>query len=142
MMPLILSLCLSVGQPPYEPVPAPLPPPIPSAPMQKTQVLLPEGPRPMVVIPDPPPVTSYLVVPTGPMSLCDFQKCFVPCPGHHEVCFVHPVSGKCVKVCFDLPDCCLKSMDVGRRDIVFHYCNCNIRIVFRILGSRVDVVSR
>ena len=144
MTPVILGLCLSMGQPPYEPsLPPSLPPPIPSVPLQRAQVLLPQNPQPMVVIPDSPPVASYFVVPAGPMTLCEFQKCFVPCPGHHEICFVHPVSGKCVKVCFDLPDCCLKCWEVGKRDIVFHYCNgCTVRIVFRVLFSRWDVVSR
>jgi len=45
-------------------------------------------------------------------------------------------------VSFDLPDCCLKSWDVGRRDINFHYAGRDVRIVFRILGGRVDVVTR
>ena len=137
MTPIILSLCVSMGQPPYEP--PSLPAPIPSAPSQQPQVLIPDGQRPTMLMPG----TVILADPCGPLTLCEFQKCFIPFPGHHEVCIIHPVSCKPVKVCFNLPDCCLKCWEVGKRDIVFHYCNgCTVRIVFRILFSRWDVVYR
>jgi hypothetical protein len=114
---MLLSLCLTVGQPPYEPPP----------------VAAPGSPL-------PPPVV--MVLPDHPMTLCEFKKCFVPCPGHHEVCLIHPVSGNCVRVCFDLPDCCLKCWDVSRRSIDFRYCGGKeVRIVFRVIGSRCDRVD-
>jgi hypothetical protein len=99
------------------------------------------GLPPGIVLPPgalPPPV----MVPARPLTIDEFAACFQAAPGSHRVCLFHPVTKRPVDVCFDLPNCCLKCVRVGNRSIVFDYGSREVRVVFRLLGGRYDVVSR
>lgn len=67
--------------------------------------------------------------------LDDFERCFRPCPGHHHVIIVHPVSKRPVEVCFDLPDCKLRDFDVRRRSVEFDYGKHEVKIEFNRDGT-------
>ncbi len=101
-------------------------------------------PAPPGFVPTPPPV-AYPALPPAPcrpMTLCEFANTFQPTPGPHEVLLIHPCSHRCVKVCFTLPCGCVK-VCAHKRELVFD-CGCphEVRIVFKLLCSKVRVDYR
>lgn len=122
---LLLSACLSaaLGQPPLPPEPLPAPGPlVPVAP-------LPPLPPPLPLSPD-----GFGTAP--PMTPAEFMAVFVPVPGTHRVRLIHPgCKGNVVDVCFTLPDCPLKNVEVRKRSITFDYGKHEVEIVFRLFGK-------
>jgi hypothetical protein len=113
--------------------------PFPPAPPPQTQRDRPpvyEQPTysPPPVIVQAPPVVARPRVPVYD-CLDEFERCFRPCPGHHHVVIVHPVTKRPVEVCFDLPDCKLRDFDVRRRSIEFDYGKHEVRIEFNRDGT-------
>jgi len=122
----MLLLPQAVGQPPAGPPSEQLPAPIPVRPL------------PPQAIPNPvpfPPAPPVVVIPT----LDEFARCFVPTPGIHEVTVIHPVSKRPVTFCFTLPDCPPRKVQLHNRRLVIDYGNKEVRVIFRILCSKVDV---
>lgn len=117
--------------------------PFPPAPPPPTQFRRPplilEQPvySPPPVIVQAPPVVLVQARPRVPVYECldDFERCFRPCPGHHHVIIVHPVSKRPVEVCFDLPDCKLRDFDVRRRSVEFDYGKHEVKIEFNRDGT-------
>lgn len=93
------------------------------------------APPPVIV--QAPPVVVVPARPRVPVYDCleEFARCFHPCPGHHHVVIVHPVTKQPVEVCFDLPDCKLRDVDVHRRSVEFDYGRHSVEIEFRRDGS-------
>ena len=117
---LVLGLALlSPSQPPGVPVPERAPP---------------------VVQPPPPVVVTPAPVPAA-VTVEDFAKAFVPVPGAHKVCLIHPKTCKVVEVCFTLPDCGCPKVHWNRHHLEFDYGRHWVDIRFRI-GGAVDVKSR
>ncbi len=84
--------------------------------------------RPPVVVVQRPPVQVVC-------CLKSFERDFHACPGHHDILIEHPVTGRPVRVCFDLPDCKLRDIDVSRRRIVFDYGRHEVEIEFHRDGT-------
>ena len=118
----MLLLPQGVGQAPVQQPIEQLPTPIPVRPLPPQYAPIPQS-QPVVVIP----------------TLDQFARCFVPTPGVHEVTVIHPVSKKPVTFCFTLPDCPPCKVEVGKRRLVFDYGKKEVRVIFRILCSKVDV---
>lgn len=120
MTPILLSFVLA--QPPLPLYPAPLPPPV-----GYPAPVLPGEPYP---------------VPQRPMALQEFGKCFVPTPGVHVVCLIHPATNRPVTVAFTLPHGCgCPKVKVSRREVEFDYGKREVELQFRHRGT-VDVKSR
>ena len=117
MTPLALALLVS-AQPPLPVYPVPVP------------VFAP----PLLPAPLPPPVR--------PLTIQEFGKLFVPTPGFHVVCLIHPVTCKPVTVAFTLPaGCGCPKVKVQRREVEFDYGRREVELRFRRNGA-VDVENR
>jgi hypothetical protein len=85
---------------------------------------------PKVVLP-PTDLTPVKPAPTGPAgpatlvvrpwTLPEFAHDFRPAPGKYEVVLIHPITCCPVKVCFCLPDACVKTVRLHDRQVTFHY---------------------
>ncbi len=94
--------------------------------------------RPPVIVQQPvfaPPVIVQRPPVQVVCCLKSFARDFHPCPGHHDILIEHPVTGRPVRVCFDLPDCKLRDLDVSRRRIVFDYGRHEVEIEFNRDGT-------
>lgn len=74
-------------------------------------------------------------------TIKDFAASFKPAPGYYEVVFLHPHTCRPVKVCFELPDCCLKEINVRRDSLEFDYGKVEVEVEFKRDG-RVKVEYR
>jgi hypothetical protein len=102
-----------------------------------------QPPVPEVILPVPqlpPPAVSLVpVIPAKPPSFDQFVATFVPVPGIHDVTIIHPVTRKPVNVVFRLPNEPLrKSWNTSTR-ITFNYGRSEVKLIFRIIGGKVDV---
>ena len=114
----------------------PFPPNYPTPPVVVKKPLFIEQPvlvqRPVfverpVLVPAPRQVPLY--------CLDTFARDFHPCPGKHHIAIVHPVTKQPVEVCFTLPECKLRDLDVCRRHIGFDYGKHEVRIEFKRDGT-------
>lgn len=87
----------------------------------------PAAPVAPVLVPQRPQIPVY--------CLDTFARDFRPCPGKHHIAIIHPVTRQPVEVCFTLPDCKLRDLDVGRRSIEFDYGRHEIEIEFNRDGT-------
>lgn len=125
MTPILLSFALA--QPPLPVYPAPV---VVPAPVYAPPTVLPGEPYPVPV-----PVPQQ-----RPMTLQEFGKCFVPTPGPHVVCLIHPATNRPVTVAFTLPDGCgCPKVTVRRREVEFKYAkHREVELQFKHRGT-VDV---
>jgi hypothetical protein len=75
-----------------------------------------------------------------PLTIDQFARCFVPTPGFHVVCLVHPVTCRPVTVAFTLPAGCPR-VKVRKREVEFDYGRREVELEFRRNGT-VDVENR
>jgi hypothetical protein len=68
----------------------------------------------------------------------EFAASFQPLPGNYEVMLLHPYTDCPVRVCFRLPDACLKKVHVDRNELEFDYGKHEVEIKFKRNG-RVEV---
>jgi hypothetical protein len=80
-----------------------------------------------VLVPPRPQIPVY--------CLDTFARDFHPCPGKHHIAVIHPVTKQPVEVCFTLPDCKLRDLDVRRRSIEFDYGRHAVEIEFHRDGT-------
>ena len=106
-------------------------------------VALAQPPLPVYPAPVPVPVLPAEPYPQRPMTIQEFGKCFVPTPGPHVVCLIHPATNRPVTVAFTLPDGCgCPKVTVRRREVEFKYDRHHeVELQFRHRGT-VDVRSR
>lgn len=115
MTPLLMALALN----------APAQPPLPAYP----------APFPVPVLPGEP-------YPPRPLTVQEFGRVFVPTPGPHVVCLIHPVTCKPVTVAFTLPHGCdFPKVKVRKREVEFDYGRREVELQFRHRGT-VDVRTR
>ena len=86
--------------------------------LSPAQPPLPAYPAPVPALPGEP----YPTPAPRPMTLAEFGRCFVPTPGPHVVCLIHPATNRPVTVAFTLPDGCgCPKVTVRRREVEFKY---------------------
>jgi hypothetical protein len=133
---LLLSCALASGQiQPPEPLPQPLPPAV--GPVVPGPVVPGLG-TPGVVVPAPGVPVGEVIVSGKAPTIKQLAASFVPLSGRHVLTVVHPISGKCVTFCVDLPACPLVCVRAYHRTLVFDYGCRKVEVVFRLF-NRVDV---
>lgn len=93
---------------------------------------------PGVVVPAPSVPVGGIVVSGKAPTIKQLASAFVPLPGRHELTVIHPISGKCVTFCVDLPACPPVCVRAYHRTLVFDYGCRKVEVVFRIF-NRVEV---
>ena len=89
----------------------------------------------------PPAGGIVSVFPASFPTHAEFARSFQPLPGQYEVVLMHPYSCQPVKICFALPDACLKKTRVEKGELEFDYGKLEVELRFKRDG-RVNVEYR
>jgi hypothetical protein len=92
-------------------------------------------------VPIPPPGETVVAPPPRAMTVEEFAATFQARPGAYEAVLTHPLTGRPVKVCFTLPDGCVKKVHVRPRSLQFDYGLCKEKVTIRFFRDgdvRVD----